>query len=220
MAEALLFFERYEAVLYFALGLGAIVYGWRFYTAWSHLRGAVFGLEQVAAQRQLKRATLALIIILMAGVFVFSVVSFLPSVAPAAIFATPNGTLIADSSGVSSNTTPTNFPTVAVDSEACVEGEIDITSPVAGETLQGETVVVGTVNVENFGFYKIEVARAEESLWLTVQAGRSLVVDGELLQNWDTSILQPGDYVLQLLVTDNNGGEFPPCRVPIRIATP
>ena len=225
MAEVVLFFERYEAVLYFVLGLGAITYGWRFYTAWVQLRGAVFGLEQVSAQRQLNRATRALIVILAFGVFIFTVVTVFGSLIdpPEAFFFTEDGTqAVADGTlpAGAESAEPTAFPPVAIDADGCIEGQIDITSPVPGETLQGETVVIGTVNVENFGFYKIEVSRAEETLWLTIQAGRALVQESELLPSWDTSILPPGDYVLQLLVTDNDGDAFPACRVPIRIATP
>jgi hypothetical protein len=223
MIEVVLFFERYEAVLYFVLGLGAIVYAWRFYNAWALMRSAVFGLEQISAQRQLSRATVALIAILFIGVFVFTVVTVVgPQVDPPDAFFPPQDATAAVASGTLpvGAATATDFPAVAINAEGCIEGEIEITAPVSGETLQGETAVIGTVDVENFGFYKIEVSRAEETLWLTVQAGRALVQNAELLQSWDTSILPPGEYVLQLLVTDNDGDPFPACRIPIRIATP
>ena len=94
-----------------------------------------------------------------------------------------------------------------------------ITEPEAGSSISGAVEVRGTVDVPNFGFYKFEVARAEEELWLTIQAGRTVVQDGVLVENWDNSRLPTGDYVLQLVVTDSEGQELPPYRVPVRIET-
>jgi hypothetical protein len=85
--------------------------------------------------------------------------------------------------------------------------------------LQGSVEVRGTVDVSNFGFYKIEYARAEEELWLTIQAGRNIVRDGVLVEAWDTSRLPTGGYVLQLIVINNAGQELEPCRIPVRITT-
>jgi hypothetical protein len=116
--------------------------------------------------------------------------------------------------------TATPLPTVSIDPEGCVANRIIITSPAAGDVLQGAVEIRGSVDVPNFGFYKFEVARAQEELWLTIQAGRNVVRDGVLVENWDTSRLPVGDYVLQLLVTDSSGDELAPCRIPVRIELP
>jgi hypothetical protein len=73
------------------------------------------------------------------------------------------------------------------------------------------------VDVENFGFYKLEIARVQDGLWLPIQANRVLVPEDATLVEWDSSLFPPGDYVLQLVVTTNDGDEYPPCRIPIRI---
>lgn len=223
MAEALRFFYQYEAVIYFVLGIGAFVYAVLFFQAWDAMRGSVYGLEQVSAQRRLNQAAAVLVIILAMSVAVFSLVTFVcPLVCETGgdySGLTSNGENDAEAD-VTSEPVVTILPTVDIAEEGCIPGEIEITSPLRGETLVGEVAVLGTVAVNNFGFYKVEVARAEEDIWLTIQAGRQLVEEAELIPSWDTSLLPPGDYILQLIVTHNDGDVLPPCRIPIRVGSP
>lgn len=220
MAEALRFFYQYEAVIYFVLGIGAFVYAVLFFQAWDAMRGSVYGLEQVSAQRRLNQSAAMLIIILAMSVVVFSLVTFIcPVICNQGNDSDPgneNGTPVS----VTNVPEVTVLPTVDTSEEGCIPGEIEITSPLRGETLVGEVAVLGTVAVNNFGFYKVEVARAEEDIWLTIQAGRQLVEEADLIPSWDTSLLPPGDYVLQLIVTYNDGDVLPPCRIPIRVGSP
>ena len=78
MNDAIRFFQQYESVIYFFLAIGVVVYSVRFYSAWQELRGSVFGLEQVGAQRRLTRSALAIFVILLIGVGVFSLITFAP----------------------------------------------------------------------------------------------------------------------------------------------
>jgi hypothetical protein len=80
-------------------------------------------------------------------------------------------------------------------------------------------VVEGTADIQNFGFYKYEVARPGETVWLTILAGRDIIRDGELGQ-WDTRTLAPGDYMLRLVVTDNQGESLEPCVIQVRVNNP
>ena len=232
MAQALRFFVQYEAVLYFILGLAALLYLYRFWMAWQEIQSAIYGLEREAAQSRLNQLAVTLFLILILALVVFSVVTFVvPTVPAQALLATPtlnlavapdeaSVTLTAPSGDDVEFATATPLPTVSVDSSACVPTSVDITAPAEEDVLQGAVEVLGTVDIPNFGFYKFEVARAEEELWLTIQAGRSIVRDGVLVENWDTSRLPAGDYVLQLIVTDAEGAELPPCRIPVRIEAP
>ena len=232
MAQALSFFITYEAVLYFVLGLAAILYIYRFWTAWQELQLAIYGLERQAAQGRLNQSAVVLFILLLTGVMIFSVVTFVAPTLPAqALLATPTLNLAVEPLFPDTTQTPaegdelnlptaTALPTVSVDPAGCVPEQVFIASPEAGDILQGAVEVSGSANVPNFGFYKFEVARAEEELWLTIQAGRNVVQDGILVENWDTSRLPVGDYVLQLIVTDSEGDELPPCRIPVRIEMP
>lgn len=232
MAEALRFFVQYEAVIYFLLGLAAIIYGYRFWTAWQELQLAIYGLEREAARGKLNQSAVILFLLLLMAVMVFIMVTFVATTLPAQdLLATPTLDLSFATTQSETTLTPaegeeldlataTPLPTVDVNPADCLPDEIFITEPESGDVLQGSVQVEGTVDVPNFGFYKFEVARAQEELWLTIQAGRAIVQDGILVENWDTSRLPVGDYVLQLIVTDSEGEELPPCRIPVRIEAP
>ncbi|MBX3003017.1 MAG: hypothetical protein KF828_03605 [Anaerolineales bacterium] len=230
MADVLRFFVQYEAVLYFLLGLGGILYFYRFWLAWQELREATYGLERQASRERLNQAAIMLFGLLVIAVGVFAMVTFVATSLPAqALLATPTLSFSMDLQTGATTVTPagdevlataTALPTVAVDPAACIPAQIAITEPEPGSVLSGSVTVNGTVDVTDFGFYKFEVARAEEELWLTIQAGRSIVREGALVENWDTSRLPNGEYVLQLVVTDSSGRELPPCRVPVRIEAP
>jgi hypothetical protein len=229
MAEVLRFFVQYEAVLYFVLGLGGILYLYRFWLAWQELRGATYGLERQAARGRLDQTAISLFILLVLAVAVFVMVTFIATSLPAqALLATPtldlaftlDGTLTPDAAQTLTFASATPLPTVSIDPAACIPNKLIITSPAAGDSISGSVEVRGTVDIPDFGFYKFEVARAEEELWLTIQAGRTVVHDGVLVEGWDTSRLPVGNYVLQLIATDNNGKELAPCRVPVQIGAP
>jgi hypothetical protein len=226
MAEVLRFFVQYEAVLYFLLGLAGIIYIYRFWLAWQELRDATYGLERQAARERVNQSAIMLFSMLVIAVATFILVTFVATSLPAQdLLATPTLDLSASMnttitpSGEASLATATPLPTVAVDAAACVPAQLIITEPAAGDSISGSVEVRGTVDVPDFGFYKFEVARAEEELWLTIQAGRTVIRDGVLVENWDTSRLPSGNYVLQLVVTDSGGQELPPCRIPVRIET-
>lgn len=225
MAEVLRFFVQYEAVLYFILGLGGILYLYRFWLAWQESQTAVFGLEREASRGRLNQAAVALLILLVLAVAVFLMVTFVSTWVPAqSLLATPTLNLaitpnasVAPTGEVANLATATPLATVGIDPEACDPATINISSPESGDTISGPVTIEGTVDVPDFGFYKFEVARAQEALWLTVQAGRNVVREGILVENWDTSRLPPGPYVLQLVVVDSSGEEMPPCRIPVQI---
>jgi hypothetical protein len=129
-----------------------------------------------------------------------------------------------NSSGIQSTqdslATATPLPTVAVDPSACDPEKIMITSPLPNEEIRGVVEIKGIVNVDDFGAYIIELAKAEEALWLPIQAHRTLVTEEGVLMEWDSSLTPPGSYVLQLRVTTHDGEDYEPCRVPIRVGNP
>jgi hypothetical protein len=94
-----------------------------------------------------------------------------------------------------------------------------LASPEDGAEVTGVITLTGTADLQNFGFYKYEVQRPDEPVWLTIQAGRNTVVDAPLGQ-WDTRTLRTGEYLLRLVVTDNQGNSPSPCTIKVYVNNP
>lgn len=232
MEEALSFFRTYEMWMYVILLLAGIIYIRRFILAWEELRRAAFGLERESAQSHLNQSAGMLVLLFIMAVAIFVIVSFVAPAFPASIpLQTPTMDLLASPSATLEEGTlpePLETPTVDLPSltatievvgEGCIPGQIMLSDPVDGSQISGVIVILGTANVENFGFYKYEVARLGETVWQTIQAGRDLVENGELGQ-WDTRTMAPGDYMLRLVIVDNQGESLDPCVIRVNVNNP
>jgi len=230
--EALGFARTFELWIYLVLGVGGVIYLRKFALAWQELQGSAFGLEREGAQMRLNTAASALVLLLTMAVVEFILVSFIAPVFPGAmplptptlnLLATPTVTLPAGEApaGTPVALTPTpQLPTLLeVTSGGCVPGQIAISMPQEGEEVSGITPIMGTANIPNFGFYKFEIKRPEESTWLTIQAGNMPQVDNKL-GDWDTTRLAPGEYQLGLVVVDNQAQASAPCVVLVRVVRP
>jgi hypothetical protein len=91
-----------------------------------------------------------------------------------------------------------------------------ITSPQNGSEISGLVTITGTASIPNFGFYKLEMKRADEPNWQTILAGNEVVITGTL-GSWNTSLFPPGDHQLSLVVTDNQGNSLPSCVIQVRL---
>ncbi len=232
MVAIIRFFQTYEHAIYFILGLGGLVYAWRFYQAWQEIKEAIYGLEAETGKKKLNRSAVSLFLVLLNIFVVFVLVTFIaPVMAPDIPVALPlqpveiTATYLADPSAAETlaaianlDATPTALSTVDANTDGCIIDEIEISSPRSGETVRGSISISGTVSVINFGNYRIDYSNTQTGLWRTIQAGNQKVIDDNLVEVWDLSDFQPGEYVLQLVVRDNEGTEFTPCRVIIRIA--
>jgi hypothetical protein len=234
MEDALRFFRAYELWVYLVLALGGLIYIRKFILAWEEMRAAAFGLERESAQARLNQAAGMTVLLLMIGIAVFAVVTFVvpsfpgsnPLLTPTLdLLATHTATLSAENEAdqtviqtdqVGSVPSPTEVQVVG---EGCVPGQIMISSPQEGAELSDVITIKGTANIANFGFYKYEVARPDDDVWLTIQAGREIVTENDLGQ-WDTRTLTSGDYMLRLVVTDNQGQSLPPCVIQVRVNNP
>jgi hypothetical protein len=235
MEEALRFFKAYEIWIYGLLALGGLLYIRKFFIAWSDLRGSAFGLERESAQSRVNQSATMLVLLLAIAISEFVLVSYVaPTVPGASPLSTPTLDLLATATTTLENPaegtetppiqpvddaeTSTQSAAGLPSGDGCIPDQVNITQPQDGEEVAGVVPLVGTANIENFGFYMYEVARPGETVWLTLQAGRAPTVEGELGQ-WDTSTLAPGEYLLRLVVTDNAGQSLEPCVIQVRVGS-
>ena len=105
----------------------------------------------------------------------------------------------------------------------CLNPDATLTSPQDGESISGTVKILGTANIQNFAFYKVEYrSLTPDSSWLTVSAGTVPVCEGkceisEELGSWDTSLVSPGEYGFRLVVTDTEGNAPLPCEIQVRV---
>jgi hypothetical protein len=228
MEEALSFFRAFEVWIYLLLGLGGLIYIRRFILSWQELREAGFGLERERAQSRLNQSASVLVLLLTMAVAEFVLVSFIaPSVPGATPLLTPTLDLLATPTYTLPPVTPQGTqnvsdltPTVVqgtASASSCIPGKIEITSPKDGQEVNGVVEVMGNANTPNFGFYKYEMKRPDETTWRTIQAGNAVVQNGAKLGDWDTSTYPPGEYQLGLVVVDNQAQPSAHCMITVRV---
>jgi len=211
-----------EGLIYIILATIALYVVRKLWQAYRDTRGAVFGLERELAYRNLSRAIAGLVIIVALAFGEFVLAGFIAPTLPANAYlstatldllAVPTGTLPAEFATAMAGAT--QAPLLAGTSN-CIPGRIEITSPQPDDPVNGTVELIGTVNPPAFGFYKYEFSKRGTQVWSPIQAGNQPKID-ESLGFWDTTELEPGDYLLRLVVTDNNGNNLDPCVVPIRV---
>lgn len=223
MEAILRFFVLYAPLVYLLLAVGVLLVIRRLLRSLREGHDAVFGLEREMAQRRTNQAVAALVIILLIGLGELVLSSFLAPGMPASsmlttptinLLAVPTSTLSPELMATLGAATPMATP--GAEASGCIPGQIMLTFPAPASEVKGQITLKGTVDIPNFGFYKYEVAPMGSDNWSTIQAGREVVTDGAL-GLWDTTELTPGDYMLRLVVTDNQGQALPPCVVPVRV---
>jgi hypothetical protein len=108
------------------------------------------------------------------------------------------------------------LPPASAIGEGCIPDQIMVSFPIEGQEVSGVVEILGTADISNFGFYKLEIKRPEETVWLTLQAGNQVVRDGKL-GDWDTRRLTPGEYQLGMVVVDNQAQASQPCIIRILV---
>lgn len=221
MGELVRFLVDFEIWIYALLGLLGGIYFRKFFLHWREWRSAIFGLEREGAQRRLVMAITVLVLLLVTAGAEFFVVSFVAPAYPMAellptptldLMATPTATLAPGAAA------PLIVPTIAENiSSGCVPGVIDWTSPAEGDQVNGMVELAGSVNVPNLGFYKYEFSSPGQDDWQTIAAGNTAKVNEPLGGVWNTEQLVPGDYLLRLVVTDNENNAMTPCIIPVQV---
>ncbi len=227
--------ENYEVVIYVVLGLAALFPLRRAYLVWQEYRAAQFGLERELAQR---RITVSLAMVFMLSLLMvaeFLLASFvIPARPKPVILATPTLDLLmtpeaAAAEGTTADAlaaapagaaTPAAPAAPAAPAEGCIPGQLEWTLPQNGDEISGQVELRGTITVGNLGFYKYEFSQPGSDSWVTIAAGNQPLQDQPLGGMWNTADLIPGDYLLRLVVTDNQNQPFPICQITIRVVAP
>lgn len=221
------FLATYEGLIYILLSLGGLfAFRW-LWKSWREWHDSVFGLEREFAMRRLSQALIVSLLILFLFFGELFLASFVVPALPASdLLATPTLNVLSQTEGALSgnptdllNATTQPPGSLSASTDGCVPDEIILTSPEPGQEVSGTVTLVGTVNVDNFGFYKYEYSPQGAETWTTVSAGRETKIADDL-GLWDTSSLTPGDYQLRLEVTDNQGQVYPPCVIPVLVRAP
>lgn len=219
------FLVQYETLAYLLLTIAGIFSARSLWKAWAEWRSSVFGLEKELSFQKVRIAGVVFILLVMIGLSQFCLVSFIVPFLPATTFRpTPTADLLQTPAAPLAQTSPDqtslpgtpSAPAVTLD---CIPGQIMFSSPKSGDEVNGKIILSGTVNVENFGFFKYEYTSLGSDTWTTIAAGDKVIIDGEL-GAWDTAQLVPGDYQIRLLVTDNLGKPMPACTIPVRVIAP
>lgn len=226
MEEAIGFFRAFEFWIYLLIGLAALFFVRRFILAWAELKDAAFGLERESAQSRLNQSATMLVLLLAMAVSEFILVYFIaPSIPSAAALptptmnplATPTTTLPAEMANSGESMIEATQPALQqAISSGCLPDQNQISFPLNGQETSGVVEILGTADIPNFGFYKLEIKKPEETVWLTLQAGNQVVRDGKL-GDWDTRRLTPGEYQLGMVIVDSEAQSTQPCIVSVRV---
>ncbi len=221
-AEIIRSLAKAETLVYIVLAALMLYTLRNLWRAWRETRGAVFVLEREVAMRKLTSSITALVFLIALAFVEFVLATFIAPALPAAsLFSTPTVNLLVVPTGTLSPEFATAFAQTAqapslAGTSGCIPGQMVITSPQAGAEITGQVELIGTVNTPNFGFYKYEVSLEGTQVWSTVRAEPTLK-NNEPLGVWDTTELAPGNYLIRLIVVDNEGNSLEPCIVPVKV---
>ncbi|MGD8603163.1 MAG: hypothetical protein PVF49_01190 [Anaerolineales bacterium] len=224
MEEALRYIETNQGWFYILLFLVGIYYAQALWSAYHDFRRAIFGLERERAIAKLRRTAAYLAVILAGMVVVFVLSTFLAPAIPVPDSQTPMPTIsvLTQSAQESSGELATAIP-IEAGIEACDNPNATITSPENGTSIGGVVRIEGAASIEAFAFYKLEYRlTSPEATWLVIAAFTTPVCENgcpesNLLAEWDTGLVEAGDYRLRLVVTDTAGNAPAPCEIQVRI---
>lgn len=226
MIAVLEFLTTYEAVIFVFLGIAGLVAIRRLFMTIKEWRSAIYGLEKEAAQRRFGSALTLIILLMILALAEFSMVTFVaPAFPNATLLLTPTMDLLASPTTTLNplqiaSAAPAGIPTSINGGEGCIPGQLDWSYPANGDEISGLVELKGTVNVVNLGFFKYEFSQPGSDAWITIAAGNQAKIDEPLGGVWNTSQLVPGDYLLRLVVSDNQNILMTPCTISVRIIAP
>ena len=231
MEEVLLLIEANQRWIFLLLGLLGLVYFGSVLRAYNRYRSAIYGLERERSISMLRRSggMLALAVTGIVVVFILTTfaspalpVSLRPTVIPTvSLLATP---ILGQGEEGTAFSTATPIDSDGIDGAGCANLNATIFSPESGARVKGEVQFKGSANIPGFAFYKLEFNDLmPASTWLAISANNQTVCEQgcddetEILGIWDTSLVRPGQYAVQLVVTDTLGNAPFPCQIRLQI---
>lgn len=220
MESLLRFIIKIEGWIYFVFGIVLFISVINTAIHARKLRLAVFGLEQEIEKKDL-RAYISLgifsLLSIMGVLFItsYSIVKY-PGI---------DAILTPTISFVSTPTEGASFGLSLSDNslrmedfeKSCESGKLEWLSPLDGQIVQGSINLIGTVQVDNFAFYRYSFRRIDEIEWTIIAIGSQQVNEGSLGSDWDTTGIEPGEYQLGLFVYDVSNVLLPACIINITI---
>ena len=138
-----------------------------------------------------------------------------PDTVPPADSATPAPTLTA-----TVTVTPTATATLTITAPIRLANEPACDNElvrIMGISVEDRTVeFTGTAAIGEFWYYKFEYQGLDEADWHYIDKSETPVENGSLY-TWDTAMLAPGNYRVNLVVVDKTGNYPSPCGVEIEI---
>ena len=225
MEELIRFVVNYEVGIYIVLGVVFLINLRSLLSAWISLRKANFGLEREIAQKGIRSAFTFIFLVSLFGLSNFILVSVASIRYPGiAQIATPTIDLLSTQTpftgeGIDPNVTPQGLQQTqtAIAVTGCIPDQLEWIDPQQGDEIRGSIDLIGTVNLPNLGFYKYEYRYQGDEIWTPISAGNKPVVEEALGGTWNTEQLQPGNYFLRLVVSDNANNLIKPCEIGVKI---
>ncbi len=230
MEEVLLFIEANQRWIFLLLGLLGLVYFGSVLRAYNTFRASIYGLERERSLSKLRRSGGMLALAATGIIVVFILTTFASPALPASLRPTPIPTVSLLAPPISGQgeegtvvSTATPIDPASIDGIGCANLNSTITSPESGGRVQGDVHFLGTANIPGFAFYKLEYHDLKpSSTWLAISASNRPVCEQECdetekLGTWDTSLVRPGQYAVQLVVTDTLGNAPFPCQIRLQI---
>jgi hypothetical protein len=112
--------------------------------------------------------------------------------------------------------TPTPPPAPIVAAPQCPDDHATLVRPGQNEVISGQYNIIGTATLDDFQYYKIEVAQGGTGNWDYKGGGQAPVTAG-LLATLDTTSMANGIWGLRLVVVDQTGNFVPPCQVTVTV---
>lgn len=225
MLDLLNFIASYEIGAYIIFGLVIIINLKNVFEGIIGLKKANFRLEKEVAQKKLRSSITIISLFLIFGLSIFILVSVASIKFPGiSRIATPTVDLLAtnvpgnaESSIVQGTLEMEKMTQTAIALTGCIPGQLEWIEPASGDEVSGSVELRGTVNVPNLGFYKYEYKFQSEDIWTPISAGNKPVIEELFGGRWNTEQLQPGNYSLRLVVSDNQNNLLKPCEIEVKV---